>query len=104
MRHLLLALLVAGGASGGLALGAARPNVLLICVDDLKPLLGCYGNPQVKTPAIDRLAASGVVFDRAYCNFASCAPSRISLVTGVRPSTLGITISAPFLGPCCLTR
>jgi iduronate 2-sulfatase len=68
----------------------ARPNVLLICVDDLKPLLGCYGNKTIKSPNIDRLAARGVVFDRAYCNQAVCAPSRNTLLTGVRPSTTGI--------------
>ena len=69
---------------------ARKPNVLLICVDDLKPLLGCYGTPLVKTPNIDRLAARGLLFERAYCNQAVCAPSRNSLMTGLRPSTLGI--------------
>jgi iduronate 2-sulfatase len=69
---------------------AAPPNVLFICVDDLKPLLCCYGDDIAKTPNLDRLAARGLVFDRAYCNQAVCAPSRNSLLTGVRPSTLGI--------------
>ena len=67
-----------------------RPNVLLICVDDLKPLLGCYGAPFIQTPNIDRLAARGLLFERAYCNQAVCAPSRNALMTGLRPSTLGI--------------
>lgn len=72
------------------AADGARPNVLFICVDDLKPMLGCYGDKTIKAPNIDRLAARGVVFDHAYCNQAVCAPSRNTLMTGVRPSTLGI--------------
>lgn len=70
--------------------GGSRPNVLLVCVDDLKPLLGCYGSRTVKSPNIDRLAARGIRFDRAYCNQAVCAPSRNSLLTGRRPQSLGI--------------
>jgi len=69
---------------------ADKPNILLICVDDLKPLLGCYGDPIAKSPNIDRLAARGLRFDRAYCNQAVCAPSRNALLTGLRPQTLGI--------------
>jgi len=69
---------------------ARRPNVLLVCVDDLKPLLGCYGAPKVKSPNIDRLASRGLLFERAFCNQAVCAPSRNALMTGLRPSTLGI--------------
>ena len=69
---------------------AKRPNVLLICVDDLKPLLGCYGNTLIKSPAIDRLAARGLVLERAYCNQAVCSPSRNALMVGLRSTTLGI--------------
>jgi iduronate 2-sulfatase len=69
---------------------APRPNVLLICVDDLKPVLGCYGDPRIKSPNIDRLAARGVLFERAFANQAVCAPSRNSLMTGRRPTSLGI--------------
>lgn len=70
--------------------GAARRNVLLICVDDLKPVLSCYGDKRVHSRNIDRLAKRSVLFERAYCNQAVCAPSRNALMTGVRPTTLGI--------------
>jgi iduronate 2-sulfatase len=84
----LLALLA--GLAATFAAEPQKPNVLLICVDDLKPLLGCYGNGLVKSPNIDRLAASGMVFEAAYCNQAVCAPSRNALMTGLRSTTLGI--------------
>ena len=80
-------LLCGGNAT---AEGAPKPNVVLICVDDLKPLLGCYGDKTIKSPGIDRLAARGVMFERAFCNQAVCAPSRNALMTGLRPTTLGI--------------
>lgn len=67
-----------------------RTNILLICVDDLKPVLGCYGDKIAKTPNIDRLAGQGVVFESAYCNQAVCSPSRNALLTSLRPQTLGI--------------
>ena len=69
---------------------AARPNVLLICVDDLKPALGCYGDPIARSPNIDRLAARGMRFDAAYCNQAVCSPSRNNLMVGSRSTSLGI--------------
>jgi iduronate 2-sulfatase len=72
------------------ATAAERPNVLLICVDDLKPLLGCYGDELAQTQNIDRLAARGMRFDMAFCNQAVCAPSRNALLTGLRPTTIGI--------------
>ncbi len=77
-------------ARGTAAAVETRPNVLLICVDDLKPLLGCYGYSAIQSPHIDRLAARGLVLERAYCNQAVCAPSRNALLTGVRPTTSGI--------------
>ena len=71
-------------------LPSSRPNVLLICVDDLKPNLGCYGDKLAVSPHIDALARWGVRFDAAYCNQAVCSPSRNSLLTGMRPQSLGI--------------
>ncbi len=64
---------------------SAKPNILFIAVDDLKPVLGCYGNTLVKTPNIDRLAKMGTVFMSNYCQQAVCGPTRASLMTGMRP-------------------
>jgi len=64
-----------------------RPNVLFISVDDLRPELGCYGNREIVTPNFDRLAGQGVLFRRAFCQAAACAPSRASLMTGMRPDS-----------------
>lgn len=71
-------------------LHAASPNVLMILVDDLKPALGCYGDPIARTPNLDALAARGMRFDRAYCNQAVCAPSRFTLMLGSHSTSTGL--------------
>ena len=68
-----------------------RPNVLMIAIDDLRPMLGCYGDPIARTPHIDALASGGMLFERAYCQYAKCGPSRLSLLTGLRPESVGVT-------------
>ncbi|MEK9983840.1 MAG: sulfatase-like hydrolase/transferase, partial [Opitutae bacterium] len=69
---------------------ACKPNVLFIAVDDLRPALGCYGDSTAVTPNIDKLSKEGVLFERAYCQMAVCSPSRLSLITGLRPDTIHV--------------
>jgi iduronate 2-sulfatase len=63
-----------------------RPNILFISVDDLRPQLHCYGYNQMITPHIDRLALKGILFKQAYCQIPVCGASRVSLLTGIRPT------------------
>jgi arylsulfatase A-like enzyme len=76
---------IVGVASAAEAETSHRLNVLWIMVDDLRPALGCYGDPDAITPNIDRLASTARVFRRAYCHQSVCGPSRTSILTGMLP-------------------
>ena len=85
MKGYLLIILTLFLISGQSVKRVNRPNFLFIIVDDLRPQLGVYGHPEIKSPNIDRLAAEGLLFNRAYCNVPVCGASRASLLTGLRP-------------------
>lgn len=86
---LLVPLIVA--LSGDQCRAAEQPNVLFIAVDDLNDWISCLGgHPDCETPNIDRLAQRGVLFTRSYCAAPACNPSRVALLTGIRPSTSGV--------------
>ena len=62
-----------------------KRNVLLLYMDDLRPELNCYGQSEITSPGIDKLAAMGVVLNKAYCQFPQCMPSRVSTLSGKYP-------------------
>ena len=74
-----------------IATAEGKPNVLFISVDDLNDWIGCLGgHPQTKTPCIDRLAASGMLFTNAHCPAPACNPSRTAIMTGIAPNKSGV--------------
>ena len=92
MRGLLVVAAVAGAGRLGTATEpAARPNVLFVLCDDIRPdAVGCYGSAHVKTPRIDTLAAEGVRFANAFCTTSLCSPSRASILTGLYAHAHGV--------------
>lgn len=89
------ALLAAGAAPLGFTACSHKPdkpvNVLFIMVDDMRPSLGCYGDPYARTPSLDGLASDASLYTHAYCQQALSGPSRASILTGLRPEENGVT-------------
>src|SRR5690606_11247105 len=83
----LLFLLMIAGHSARSQRDLRKPNVLFIASDDLNTRIGPYGHPLVQTPNLDRLAHMGVTFEHAYYQYPLCIPSRVSMLTGLRPDT-----------------
>ncbi len=86
MLRVVFSFLILSALNGSVLADQKRPHVLFIAVDDLRPELGCYGKEHIHSPNIDRLAASGVLFERAYCMVPTCGASRASMMSGIRPA------------------
>jgi uncharacterized sulfatase len=86
--RILLSLLIAL-VCGSQLTAAERPNIVFITCEDTSPNLGCYGDPDAVTPNLDRLAAQGARFTRAFTHAPVCAPSRSGIITGMYPTTMG---------------
>lgn len=80
---------------------AVKPNILMIYVDQMRyDCAGFSGNPDVKTPHLDRLAMEGVCFDEAFVSYPLCKPFRASLLTGKHPQKTGCYNNAAQFSPC----
>ncbi|NJL19048.1 MAG: sulfatase-like hydrolase/transferase [Bdellovibrionaceae bacterium] len=97
----ILPLVLAAWWAAAVTLAAEKLNVLFIIADDLNCNLGAYGHPWVKTPNIDRLAAEGLLFERAYCNQPLCGPSRASFMTGLYPRQNNVSGNAILIRDRC---
>ncbi len=89
---MLLPAIVAGSSCFGVCVADvhdAPPNFLIFIADDAGMDFGCYGNPGIRTPAIDRLASEGMRFDRVFLTAPRCSPSRTSMLSGMFPHTIG---------------
>lgn len=89
-QSVLLAVMLAACTLPVVAKSAGKPNILFVIVDDLRPLIGCYGDEIAVTPNLDALASDGMVFERAYAQYPICGPSRGSFMSGLRPDTTGL--------------
>jgi len=89
MKNLIL-LATSTLAFTSIAAQETKPNIIVFLADDAGKDFGCYGNPYIKTPNIDKLASRGVRFDKAFVSCPQCSPSRISMMTGMFAHTLGV--------------